>query len=108
MNYALSFIDKIIRGIALVTLIPFALVALIMSVLATDSPSSGILPMYVFLVVSGVTGALIFFSSIRPETIEKPFLKFGYIANILGRLPAYIYAPFGFYYGGRIMLNVIF
>jgi len=108
MNNILSLIDKAIRGVTLVSLVPFALFGLIMSVLATDSPSSGILPGFIALAIFSLIGALIFFSSLQPEVLAKPFFKLGKIANIIARLPAYIYAPFGFYYGGRIILNVIF
>ena len=108
MNNTLYLIDKVIRGIALISLVPFALFALFMSLLATDSPSNGILPGYIALAAFGIIGGLIFYSSTQPERLSKPFSKLGDIANIIGRLPAYSYAPFGFYYGGRIILNVVF
>ena len=108
MKKYISSLDMVIRGIALVSLIPFALVSLVMSVLTTDAPGSSIFPMFAVMAAALIIGILVFISSYMPSALSDPLSKLGLVSLIIARIPAYIFAPLGLYYGAPILLNIIF
>jgi len=79
-----SAIDKIIRGIALVSLIPFLIFVFVLSCFASDSPSTGVQAALTVLGVGVLISVLILFSSLKPEMLSKPFFKPGKISLVIG------------------------
>jgi hypothetical protein len=98
-------IDIIIRGIALISLIPLGMMGLFLSIMSTDSPQNGTLPAFLVLGITGLLSLLILCSIFKPEALSKPFAILGKISFAIGRMPAYLCSLFGLYYGLTILKN---
>ncbi len=103
----LEVADKIIRGVAFISLLPFALLIFFVGIMGAAHPNGGILPLLLILSAAGSVGLLIIYSSLSPEVMTKSLSKHPKTSFILGRIPAYIFAPIGFYFGGKFMINFI-
>ena len=100
-------IDFAIRTVALLALIPFALISLFLSVMATDSPDSGVMPMLIVLGIALAIGLLTVYSSLSPEVLTRRIAKFARTSFVLGRIPAYLMAYFGGMHGIKIGIGLL-
>lgn len=101
----LKLIDKIIRGIALISLLPLGLMGLFLSIMSTDSPQSGIFPAFLIFGITGLIAWLILRSIFKPEALLKSFARLEKINFVIGRIPAYLCSLFGLFYGLKILKN---
>lgn len=105
MNKIFKSMDIVVRGIAFVSLFPLGLMVLVLGVMATSAPNSGILPLLLILGVAGLLALLIACSCLSPELLARRFGRFEKLGYVIGRAPAYLFAPFGLYYGSRFLMN---
>jgi succinate dehydrogenase hydrophobic anchor subunit len=100
------YVDVLIRFAAGIALAPLVILVLFLAIFATDAPGSGI----VFsLLIVGLGGGLIFFiykSCRAPDSIAAKLGMFGKYNKTVARMPAYLYAPVGIYFGSRLIAGI--
>jgi hypothetical protein len=102
----MRYIDLLIRFIAAVSLIPLALLTIFLAIMSGDSPHSGPLPFLIVLAAGGAVTCLIGASCITPDALAARLERYVPYARYIVRVPAYLFAPFGLYFGSRLILGI--
>jgi hypothetical protein len=103
---AFRAIDLFVRALAGLALIPLAIAVFFVAIMAGDAPKSGILPSLLVLTVGGTIVSLLGLTCVIPDALATKLTWFGKYSRWVVRAPAYLYAPFGIYYGERVISGI--
>ena len=99
-------VDALIRLLAGISLVPFALLTLFLAIMAGDAPGSGPLPSVIVLSAGACIIGVLGLSCAFPDHVAGKLERYVCHARWIVRAPAYLYAPFGLYYGARIVSGI--
>jgi ABC-type nickel/cobalt efflux system permease component RcnA len=100
------YVDVLIRFMAGLALVPLAIIVLFLAIFATDAPGSGLV---LSLLVVGLGTGLVFliYKSCRAsDSIAEKLEMFGKYNKMVLRIPAYLYAPVGLYFGSKFIAGI--
>lgn len=103
---AWHYVDVLIRFAAGIALTPLAILVLFLAIFAADAPGSGLV---LSLLIVGLGGGLVFliYKTCRaPDSIAEKLNMFGKYNKMVARMPAYLYAPVGLYFGSRLIAGI--
>jgi hypothetical protein len=107
IHHALHYVDLVVRIVAGVSLIPLAFLTLILSIMAGDAPSSGPIPSILIFGIGSCIIGILAISIANPDYLALKLEPYLGRARWIVRVPAYLYAPFGLYYGERILSGIV-
>ena len=102
----LYYVDVLIRIVAAIALAPLPILILFLASFATDAPNSGFVPSLLILSLGGALILILFMATFFPDNVAEKLKMFGKYNKVAARIPAYLYAPVGLYFGLKIIAGI--
>lgn len=103
----LHYVDVLIRFVAGLALVPLAILLLFLAIFAADAPGSSFIPSLLIVGLGGGLVFLIFKACLSPDSLSEKLGVFGKYSKIVARVPAYLYALVGLYFGSRLIAGIV-